>query len=55
MREKSAAIFCRVVSADKKEKNSEKSQVQCRLVLIENNILFALFTTLRFSLDYFTG
>jgi hypothetical protein len=50
-RERSAATCCRVVSADKKE----KIQVQCRSVLIEDNILIALFIKLRFSLDYFTG
>jgi hypothetical protein len=50
-RERSAAACCRVVSADKKE----KIQVQCRSVLIANNILIALFITLRLFLDYFTG
>jgi hypothetical protein len=50
-RERSAATCCRVVSADKKE----KIQVQCRSVLIANNILIALFITLRFSLDFVTG
>jgi hypothetical protein len=49
-RERSAAC-CRVVSADKKE----EIQVQCRSVLIANNISIALFITLRFFLDYFTG
>ncbi len=49
--ERSAATCCRVVSADKKE----EIQVQCRSVLIANNILMALFITLRFSSDYFTG
>jgi hypothetical protein len=33
----------------------EKIQVQCRSVLIANNFLIALFITLRFSLDFFTG
>jgi hypothetical protein len=50
-RERSAATCCRVVSADKKE----EIQVQFRSVLIENNFLIALFITLRFSLDFFTG
>jgi hypothetical protein len=50
-RERSAATCCRVVSVDKKE----KIQVQGRSVLIANNILIALFITLRFSLDFFTG
>jgi hypothetical protein len=50
-RERSAATCCRVVSADKKE----KIRVQCRSVLIADNFLIALFITLRFSLDFFTG
>jgi hypothetical protein len=42
--------------ADKKEKIPEKIQIQCRSVLIARIIIFiALFITLRFSLDYFTG
>jgi hypothetical protein len=41
-KERSAATCCRVVSADKKK----KIQVQGRSVLIENNILIALFISL---------